>query len=95
MAILSKRAKAVFQLRIRVSLEDIGPPIWRSIQVPDDTKLSKPHRVLQLLFNWEDYHLHDWRHEVLLKAILLPPAGVFYPPCAAGSRNGPPEDAGG
>ncbi|MCL5742562.1 MAG: plasmid pRiA4b ORF-3 family protein [Acidobacteria bacterium] len=139
----TKKVKAIFQLK--VSLRDIEPSIWRSVQVAEDTKLPRLHRVLQLLFNWENYHLHDfivgrrvysvpdpddafnerkviderhvplnrivdrvgdsfeyvydfgddWRHDVLLEAILLPSPDVFYPRCIAGARNGPPEDAGG
>ena len=138
-----KKIKAVFQLH--VSLVDIDPPIWRSVQVLEDMKLSRLHRVFQMLFNWEDYHLHDfrvggriysvpdpddawnertvvdervvplqrivervgdtfeylydfgdeWRHKVLLEAILLPGPDAIYPRCVAGARNGPPEDAGG
>ena len=41
-------------------LRDIDPPIWRAVQVPEDTKLPRIHRTLQLLFNWEDYHLHQF-----------------------------------
>ncbi|HZY73711.1 MAG TPA: plasmid pRiA4b ORF-3 family protein [Edaphobacter sp.] len=54
----TKKVKAIFQLK--VSLRDIEPSIWRSVQVAEDTKLPRLHRVLQLLFNWEDYHLHDF-----------------------------------
>ena len=110
--------------------------------MPDATKLPRLHEILQLLFNWEGYHLHefvarglvygipdpndqhevnderrvplsrmvdrvgdsfdyvydfgdDWRHDILLDAILLPTPRIFYPQCIAGARNGPPEDAGG
>jgi hypothetical protein len=52
------KTKAVYQLKI--SLRDIEPLIWRRVQVWEDTRLPKLHRVLQLLFNWEDYHLHDF-----------------------------------
>jgi hypothetical protein len=139
----AKKAKAIFQ--VKVSLLDIEPLICRRIQVPEDTKLPRLHQILQLLFNWEDYHLHDfvvgkrvysvpdpddafnerkvsderlvplnrivdrvgdtfeyvydfgddWRHEILLEAIMLPERDVFYPRCIGGARNGPPEDAGG
>jgi hypothetical protein len=138
-----KKTNAIFQLK--VSLSDIEPPVWRAIHLPEDTKLPRLHRILQLLFNWEDYHLHDfivgrhvysvpdpedafnerkasderlvplnrivgrvgdtfdyvydfgddWRHEILLEAILLPSPEAYYPRCIAGARNGPPEDAGG
>ena len=51
-------ARNIFQLK--VSLRDIEPPIWRRIQLAEDTKLPRLHGILQLLFNWEDYHLHDF-----------------------------------
>jgi hypothetical protein len=54
----TKKVKAIFQLK--VSLRDIEPPIWRSVQVAEDTKLPRLHRIVQLLFNWEDYHIHDF-----------------------------------
>jgi Plasmid pRiA4b ORF-3-like protein len=40
-----RKTKAIFQLR--VSLRDIEPAIWRSVQVPEDTKLPRLHRILQ------------------------------------------------
>ncbi len=54
----SKKRRAVFQLHIR--LRDIEPAIWRRIQIWEDAKLPQLHRILQMLFNWEDYHLHDF-----------------------------------
>jgi hypothetical protein len=139
----AKKNRAIHQLK--VSLGDIHPPVWRRIQVWEDARLPQLHRILQLILNWEDYHLHqfvvgrrryaepdpednwfglkvmderrvtlrslagrvgaeiqyvydlgdNWRHDVLLEAILLPEEDVFYPRCVAGARNGPPEDAGG
>jgi len=37
----------------------------------------------------------NWRHELLLEAIVLPEPEQRYPRCLAGERSGPPEDAGG
>lgn len=51
-------AKSIYQLR--VSLRDCERPIWRRIQVWDDTPLPHLHRILQLIMNWEDYHVHDF-----------------------------------
>ncbi len=137
------KKRALYQLKI--TLHDIDPPVWRRVQVWEDTKLPPLHRILQSLFNWEGYHLHEfrmgrrvyaepdpedhhfgrktideravplnalidrvgdeledhydfgdnWRHYILLEAILLPEEGVAYPRCVAGERNGPPEDSGG
>ena len=49
-------AGVVFQLR--VTLEDIDPPIWRRLLVPGNAKLDKLHRMIQAAFGWWDYHLH-------------------------------------
>ena len=43
----------------KVTLKDIEPPIWRRIQVPDGT-LGELHEVLQVVFGWQDYHLHQF-----------------------------------
>jgi hypothetical protein len=37
----------------------------------------------------------NWRHELLLEAILLPETAVQYPTCIVGERRTPPEDVGG
>jgi len=139
----TKKNRAIYQLK--VVLQDIDPPIWRRIQVWDDSTLSQLHRTLQIVMGWEDYHLHefligrllysvpdpddkmyerkviderrerlrdvvsqvgtpfvyaydfgdDWRHDLLLEAILLPETDQQYPCCIAGERRGPPEDVGG
>lgn len=48
----------VFQFHVQ--LLGIEPAIWRRIQVWEDTTLSQLHVILQNLFLWEDYHLHDF-----------------------------------
>jgi hypothetical protein len=52
------KVRTVYQLK--VTLRDIKPPVWRRFQLWDDTPLSQLHRAIQALFNWEDYHLHDF-----------------------------------
>jgi len=49
---------SIYQLK--VTLKDARPPIWRRIQVIDDTTLAKLHRILQIVMGWSDYHLHDF-----------------------------------
>jgi len=48
--------EAVCQLK--VTLDGIRPPIWRSIQVRGGITLFKLHNILQEVMGWEDYHLH-------------------------------------
>lgn len=53
-----KKNRALYQ--IKVTLRDIHPPIWRRIQVWENSTLAQLHRVLQIIMSWEDYHLHDF-----------------------------------
>ena len=58
MTVATKKNRAIYQLK--VTLRDIHPPIWRRIQVWEDSTLAQLHRVLQIVMSWEDYHLHDF-----------------------------------
>ena len=42
-------------------LQSVSPPIWRQIQVWDHYTLAQLHRVLQVVFGWESYHLYEFR----------------------------------
>lgn len=48
----------VYQLRIDIA--DIRPPIWRRILVRGNATLNRLHAIIQELFNWEGYHLHEF-----------------------------------
>ncbi len=49
--------RLVYQFKI--TLEDIKPPIWRRIQVPDGT-LDDLHAQIQAAMGWTNSHLHDF-----------------------------------
>jgi Plasmid pRiA4b ORF-3-like protein len=53
-----KKNRLLYQLK--VTLRDIHPPIWRRIQVWEDTTLAQLHRILQIVMGWEDCHLHEF-----------------------------------
>ncbi len=46
--------------QIKISLDDVHPPVWRRVAVPGSTTLSKLHRVMQVVMGWEDAHLHQF-----------------------------------
>ena len=50
---------SIYQMKI--VLDGIQPPIWRRFLVADDTKLSKLHRVVQIVMGWENAHLHEFK----------------------------------
>ena len=47
---------AVF--RLRVTLDDTDPAVWRRVLVPASIRLDQLHGVLQAALGWTDSHLH-------------------------------------
>jgi hypothetical protein len=56
MATKNPERPTVYQLK--VTLDDIRPPIWRRILVNGNATLYKLHLILQAVMGWENYHLH-------------------------------------
>ncbi len=45
---------------LRITLDDIEPPMWREITLHETTTLPELHRVIPLAFLWYDYHLYQF-----------------------------------
>lgn len=43
---------------LKVTLQDIQPPIWRRFQVRSDITFAELHQILQVVMGWWNYHLH-------------------------------------
>jgi hypothetical protein len=56
--------------RIRISLCDIEPEIWRRVDVPLEASLKMLHDIIQRAMGWMDYHL--WEFEIGDKRYGLP-----------------------
>lgn len=55
------RAKEIPDLlQLKIELAWIKPTIWRRIVVPESITLGDLHQVLQITFDWCDYHLHEF-----------------------------------
>ena len=46
--------------QIRISLNDIEPPIWRQVLVQSDITLGRMHDLIQIVMGWTDDHLHQF-----------------------------------
>jgi hypothetical protein len=46
---------------IKITLENIRPPVWRRIVVPDALTLGHLHSVIQIAMGWFDGHLHEFK----------------------------------
>lgn len=44
--------------RIKVTLKEIEPPIWRRLRVPGYITFAQLHAVIQAAFGWHGYHLY-------------------------------------
>ena len=47
--------------RLKVTLRQVRPTVWRRFQVRSDMTLEQLHWVLQLVIGWTDSHLHQFR----------------------------------
>jgi hypothetical protein len=47
--------------RLKINLSDMEQPVWRQIQVPGDISFKDLHKAIQILFDWEGYHMYDFR----------------------------------
>ena len=45
-------------LQLKISLDRMRPPVWRRVLLPAAAPLSLLHRVIQIVLNWDDDHLH-------------------------------------
>jgi transposase len=46
--------------RLRISLDEIEPEIWRRVEVPLDFPLKSLHNVIQAVMGGEEYHLFEF-----------------------------------
>jgi len=46
--------------RLKITLRDVRPSVWRRIETFADTTLEKLHLVIQAAMGWEDAHLHSF-----------------------------------
>lgn len=44
--------------RLKITLADSDPPIWRQVLVPGDVNLAGFHWVIQYVMGWSNSHLH-------------------------------------
>jgi len=52
------RVNQIFEFHL--SLAEVRPPVWRRIQVPADYTLARLYKVIQIVMDWQDCHLHEF-----------------------------------
>lgn len=46
--------------QLKVSLKHMPSPVWRKIEIDSSITFAHLHYILQIAFDWEDYHLHNF-----------------------------------
>lgn len=44
----------------KIVIEDTHPPVWRRVIIPERITFQELHEIIQILFGWEDMHLHEF-----------------------------------
>ncbi len=47
--------------RLKITLKDVKPPVWRRLLVPSEYSLTEVHEVLLTAMGWAGYHLYLFR----------------------------------
>jgi hypothetical protein len=45
---------------IKMALRGISPMVWRRLQIPGNISLAKLHHIIQIVYGWDDEHLHQF-----------------------------------
>lgn len=48
------------RLQLKITLDEVEPPVWRRIVVRDDLTFLQLHKIIQAAMGWQDYHLHQF-----------------------------------
>lgn len=64
--------------QFRVDIKGAKPPIWRRVQVEKKIVFGEFHFILQNIFNWEGYHMHQFFIDD--KTIITDTEGEYYEP---------------
>jgi len=50
-------SKSTTVYQVKITLNDVDPPVWRRVQV-GDCSLAELHHIIQVCMGWENYHLY-------------------------------------
>ncbi len=48
--------------QLKITIDDITPAIWRTIQLPESYSLNKLHHIIQITLGWTNSHLYMFGH---------------------------------
>ena len=45
---------------LKIVIENTHPPVWRRVMVPEKITFGDLHDIIQILFDWDGYHMHGY-----------------------------------
>ena len=45
---------------VKIALRGISPMVWRRLRIPGNTSLAMLHYCIQIIYGWDDVHLHQF-----------------------------------
>jgi len=45
---------------VKMALRGISPMVWRHLQIPGNVSLAKLHYIIQIVYGWDNEHLHQF-----------------------------------
>ena len=81
--------------RLKVTIKDTRPPIWRRVEVPLEFNFAGLSDVILAAFGWSNSHLHEFRigryRRIVMAEVLEDEEGPITPPdwLATGARHDP------
>lgn len=45
---------------VKIALRGISPMVWRRLRIPGTVSLATLHKIIQLVFNWDNEYLHQF-----------------------------------
>ena len=64
--------------QVKITIQGSKPEIWRRILVPADVRLADLHKIIQIAFNWEDAHLHQFIKDRKFYTVRYPHDMTWY-----------------
>ena len=56
-------------LKLRITILDIKPEIWREILIKNDITFKKLHEIIQISFGWTNSHLYNFNVDGILFSV--------------------------
>ena len=57
---MPKKTSTGSALCLKITLDEVKPPVWRRVLIPPDASLSYLHAVIQDAMGWGEEHLYDF-----------------------------------